>query len=232
MKKLWKIHEKKGFTLIELLVVIAIIALLMSILMPALSRVKLQAKAVVCRSNLRQIGLAAVLYSEDNKNLVPRNGGYWILNFLPYLGKKDNLPQDYREVKIYNCPSYPDKTQTVDYVINSWEDDIDETNGPSKITEFRTPSQTIYLADNAHGSWRPIISNQDELEDHDAVFDVFLPKHLPAQGDIPENYGERRVARDRHLVGCNGAFFDGHSEYIQRNKMSPLMWRPQRITID
>ena len=230
MKRLRTKSTTKAFTLIELLVVIAIIALLMSILMPALSKASEQAKAAVCRSNLRQIGLAAVLYAEDNKDLVLRNGGYWILAYMPYLGRQNNLPEDYREIKIYNCPSHPDKRQTVDYVINSWKDDFDEVNGPSKITEFRTPSQTIYLADNAYGSWRPIINNQQELEEHDSIFDVWRLDHLPAPGDIEENYGERRVARDRHLVGCNGAFFDGHSEYIPRRHMSALMWRPQRIS--
>jgi len=56
----------KGFTLIELLVVIAIIALLMAILMPALNRVKKQAKAVACQTNLRQWALVFLIYMDEN----------------------------------------------------------------------------------------------------------------------------------------------------------------------
>ncbi len=63
-----------GFTLIELLVVIAIIALLMSILMPALQRVKLQAKSVACISKLKQWGLFFSMYAEDNDSRFM--GGY------------------------------------------------------------------------------------------------------------------------------------------------------------
>jgi len=58
--------KKKAFTLIELLVVIAIIALLLSILMPALSKVKEQAKKLMCATNLRGIVMAWQLYSGDN----------------------------------------------------------------------------------------------------------------------------------------------------------------------
>ncbi len=59
--------KKKGFTLIELLVVIAIIALLMSILMPALTRVKKQARKVVCQAQMKQWGLFWKLYCDDNE---------------------------------------------------------------------------------------------------------------------------------------------------------------------
>jgi len=57
---------KRGFTLIELLVVIAIIALLMAILMPALQRVKNQARTSACMSNLKQWGLMFAMYTDDN----------------------------------------------------------------------------------------------------------------------------------------------------------------------
>lgn len=59
-------RKKKGFTLIELLVVIAIIALLMSILMPALNRVRKQARTTACLANLKQWGLMFAMYCQDN----------------------------------------------------------------------------------------------------------------------------------------------------------------------
>jgi prepilin-type N-terminal cleavage/methylation domain-containing protein len=61
----------KGFTLIELLVVIAIIALLMSILMPALSKVKAQAKDVLCKNNLHSWGLIWKVFTDENKGFFP-----------------------------------------------------------------------------------------------------------------------------------------------------------------
>jgi len=60
-------NKRKGFTLIELLVVIAIIALLMAILMPALARVKQQAKTIACRANLKQWTLYFSMYTEDHE---------------------------------------------------------------------------------------------------------------------------------------------------------------------
>jgi len=65
--------EKRGFTLIELLVVVAIIALLISILLPSLSRAREQAKGTVCMSNLKQIGMGFFFYGQDFGEQPPPN---------------------------------------------------------------------------------------------------------------------------------------------------------------
>jgi prepilin-type N-terminal cleavage/methylation domain-containing protein len=63
--------KSRGFTLIELLVVIAIIALLMSILVPTLQRVRKQAKALTCQANLRQWGILWATYTAENDGRLP-----------------------------------------------------------------------------------------------------------------------------------------------------------------
>lgn len=219
-------RNKPGFTLIEILVVISIIALLLSIMMPALGAAKERARATVCLSNLRQIGLSALLYAEDHKDFVPRNGGHWIQLFMPYLGRKANQAKDYREVKIYNCPSYPDKRQTVDYVVNSWDNDTIETNGATRLSTFRRRDAKVYLADNACGWWRPIITNETELVEHASIFDVWHLQHLPNSDEEDQTYG-RRVARDRHGKASNATFLDGHSQSVRTEEMTPRMWRPR-----
>lgn len=231
---------KKGFTLVELLVVIAIIAVLMAILLPSLNKAKDQAKGVTCLNNLRQIGLAAMLYADDYDNFVPRSAGRrslgsgkiyegWILYFLPYIGGKSNETKDYREIDVYDCPNYPVKEQTVDYVINSWKDGNKEYIGFSKLSDFRQPGTKIFLADHEYGdekgSWRPIIRDQSGLNQR-GQFDVWRPWHLPSWPNLSDRT-RRRVAKARHRDGCNVMLLDGHSTWVQAEKNIPKLWQPK-----
>jgi prepilin-type N-terminal cleavage/methylation domain-containing protein len=90
--------KRRGFTLIELLVVIAIIALLMGILMPALQRVKKQARAAACKMNLRQWGTIWAMYCQDNDGrfcMEASNVGWprgnWVVVLRPYYETKSGI---------------------------------------------------------------------------------------------------------------------------------------------
>jgi prepilin-type N-terminal cleavage/methylation domain-containing protein/prepilin-type processing-associated H-X9-DG protein len=139
----------KAFTLIELLVVVAIIALLISILLPSLSRAKAQTRQLLCSTQLRSMGNAARLYAADNHDYIPRgilgrgvNGehGVFASLILPYIGwdgtdldlwqkpqaqkKRKKLNEICRQIPQYHCPDYP-------HGANIYADQPVEKDGPN-----------------------------------------------------------------------------------------------------
>ena len=105
----------KGFTLIELLVVIAIIAILAGILFPVFARAREQARKAACASNLKQIGLAFMMYAQDHdETLPPFSQGAGPQGCLGYAGADgprwaDMIFPYIKNTQVFNCPSATQK---------------------------------------------------------------------------------------------------------------------------
>jgi len=186
---------RKGFTLIELLVVIAIIAVLMAILMPALQRVKKQARDILCRSNLNQYGLVARMYLDDN-NSVFTNPYYWL--FLRETGPYESagLPDGpfwpyLRDKNIHLCPTF-------------------------KITARQKgiyTSNYSYSMNGFLGNTWPIPGlSRNAINDN-----MLLARHSPytpdRNSDCFATY-HNAPARDLNKGTANAVFMDGHAQQV------------------
>jgi prepilin-type N-terminal cleavage/methylation domain-containing protein/prepilin-type processing-associated H-X9-DG protein len=118
-------RSERGFTLIELLVVIAIIAILASLLLPALSRAKMSAQATACGNNLRQLSLGWQLYADDSDGLLVNNASTadtrtyrqsWVNNIQDWATSVENTNPAYvlsgklapyvnNSLGVYKCPA-------------------------------------------------------------------------------------------------------------------------------
>jgi len=233
-------QTRAGFTLIELLVVISVIALLIGLLLPALSRARKIATATQCLNNLRQIGFALHSYIGDT-DLIPReaNGGGqedrrwdipWPLAFRPYF---THIRDDkFESIPAYLCPDHPNKKHRVQYIVNGLNFRAPGQVIPwprqkaSRPEQFLTPSQTIYMSDYTDDPDDVLYNfaypnGENTPETYFSIFyDAWTATHIT--GDPNNGYTGQRIEPRRHLNASNGLYVDGHARSVYQDEMVDL----------
>jgi len=230
---------KNAFTLIELLVVIAIIALLISMLMPALSKAKDQARAALCMSNLHELGIVCGMYTADNKGRMPHLRDFdWVTPLYQYHGKIELLRCPSAS-KPYYVPTYNEElvggkfrawAKWRDYNQDGQEEIVIGSYGINMfIGEYEKDERadellwkTTIMKDAAYV---PVLSDSAEDEDTPTIFDE--PPEYDGQiyGRPSRNIHEMRDrCINRHQRNINVLFADWDVNKVTLKKLWRLKW--------
>jgi len=200
-------HDRRGFTLIELLVVIAIIAILAAILFPVFAKAREKARQASCQSNLKQLTLAFLMYSQDYDERFCNEwwGGppnCWDVAVFPYA----------RNTGIYACPSQTIGAPNTNGPIGSFGPSYGLSEifcgwGNTSLAGFQFPASTVLLAPNNEG-WRstrfcPYDGPQANVG-HRGCQNVCGAQEMPGGNPCGNADGYRHVGQD------NFSFVDGH----------------------
>lgn len=235
----------RGFTLIELLVVISIIALLIAILLPALSRARDTARALQCQSMLKQWGIAHQIYQDEHNNfLLPHHSpGYrmWATNqaFKRLLGFTSELNNDWDMWDArYHCPSYPlTPTHKPGWYtgpnLHIWKSYGQVANHWRDYNAAGRPFQMFWGSDNLQFQEQEVRQPSSKLAFMDAsTWWVAEEYHRQSWvNDIGPAYGPNDGIAHRHNGAANALYLDGHVEAHTREAwitMPQSAWEKSR----
>jgi len=231
--------RRKGFTLIELLVVIAIIALLMSILMPALTRVKKQARKVVCQATLKQWGLFWKLYCDDNNGNWLSGGGagagnWWIEPLLASYNIEEKIrccpqatkPSAYGKIGSWAYTAWQNGSGYIgSYGPNGW---MCVPNGTGNAAVWgRAPASDHWRNVNMKGAYNvPLWQGQWWVDawPRDADVPPDISDSTMAIPDRPNVNEMERVCVDRHGGTVNNLFCDWSVRPVGMKELWTLKW--------
>jgi prepilin-type N-terminal cleavage/methylation domain-containing protein len=186
--------KKQAFTLIELLVVIAVIGILASLLLPALARAKERAQGIRCVSNLRQLGVAVTLYTQEFNGRMQVDAP---LDPDQTWGSILNTNQPLKANQVFMCPAYPPRQFTnwlytygvrQDPPLEFTEGDFGEILKTALVpqpSEFLLLADTTSLGRGGAGScqyyyWRSDEENEVHARHHATASGLFLDMHVEA----------------------------------------------------
>ncbi len=211
-------HANRGFTLIELLVVIAIIAILAAILFPVFARAREAARKASCQSNLKQIGLAIRMYTQDYDETMPFlvNGSSWNWHQTDWINQTywGYFYQPYaKNEKIWACPSAQAQKNS-SYGLSGYLDgnSFSRPQNPGvSDAAVSDPANTIVC----HDSYETRLENNGDML---CVSPGYQENLL--QGNDP---GYRREGW-RHSDSCNILWYDGHVKSLSKSPSYPTSY--------